>query len=60
MAKYISVIYWHKKNSDGWVVDLCDSESSETLQSFEGPNAERDARAFAQEYAEKNGLEIKV
>lgn len=55
--KYISVICWTKGKKHGWLVDLCDSESSETIQSF---GHESEARAFAEKYAEENGLEIKV
>jgi hypothetical protein len=38
-------------------VDLCDSESSETIESF---NRENEAWEFARKYAKEHGLEIKV
>lgn len=56
-TKYISVLCWTKKNKHGWVVDLCDSESSETIESFDH---EIEAWEFARKYAKENGLEIKV
>jgi len=56
-TKWISVLCWTRQNKHGWVVDLCDSESSETLDQFEHEN---EAWAFAREYAAKHGLEIKL
>jgi hypothetical protein len=56
-TKYISVLCWTKGSKLGWVVDLCDSESSKTIHSFEHESA---ARAFAAEYAKENELEIKL
>lgn len=56
-TKYISVLCWTKGSKHGWVVDLCDSESSETIESFDD---ETKAWVFANEYAKQHGLEIKL
>jgi hypothetical protein len=56
-SKYISVLCWIKGKKHGWLVDLCDAESSDTIESFDG---ELEAWDFAKKYAAENGMEIKL
>jgi hypothetical protein len=58
-TKYISVLCWYNEKTDKhrWLVDICDSENSETIGSFK---QETDAWEFAEEHAKEFGLEIKL